>query len=166
MRFNVSLQGVTQLPSLPLEYDEELDDVGSILHDLCAALEQTQSAVFSVSGFGQEEWPVDVGFDFCTFLEQLPKALACARAGEAFEIALYEQGMQRSIRFESTGSDYVARCTSATAWQPVPETERLNRFELVGMLSRAFSEVITFVSRIPSLAAHPWVREWEKEGRR
>jgi hypothetical protein len=51
-------------------YDPSLDDVRSILEDVCEAA--GAESRFVVPGFGQDSWPVDVRTDLPDFLEQLP----------------------------------------------------------------------------------------------
>ena len=70
MHFKIDLSRVQGFPELPLRYEEELDDVRSIISDVCEALADTTSADFIVSGFGQKRWPVDVWADLPTFLER------------------------------------------------------------------------------------------------
>ena len=142
-------------------YDEELDCVLSILNDLCIFLERTDSVDFVVSGFGQDRWPVDVRTDLCTFLEQLPAAVAAIDAQSAFSIDFYEQGLERFISFEPSGDSYIAHCKSWGEWRPEPETERIHHPVLRKMLVEARDGLMRFLAqRAPQLAAHPWMREW------
>src|SRR5512138_2113068 len=78
------------------EYAEDLDDVRSLLHDLCSALEEQGSIRFVVE-FAGERWPTDVRTDLTTVLEQMPDV---ARGiSEAFEIDFFEQGLERTLHF-------------------------------------------------------------------
>jgi len=64
------------------KYHPELDDVRSILNDVCDWLQP--HARFTVSGFGQAQWPVDVRTDLCVLLEQLPRALLALASDAPF----------------------------------------------------------------------------------
>lgn len=81
MRIELGLTRTEDFPELPLQYEDGVDDVRSILCDVCDALAGSSSADFIVSGFGQERWPVDVRTDLAVFLEQLPNALASVESG-------------------------------------------------------------------------------------
>lgn len=56
MRIELRLPHRIDLRAALRESDEELDDVRSILSDVCHALEGQAELV--ISGFGQERWPV------------------------------------------------------------------------------------------------------------
>jgi hypothetical protein len=161
MQFRIHLSRTEHFPELPLQYEEKLDDVRSILSDICEALADTSSADFIVSGFGQERWPVDVRTDFPVFLEQLPKALTSVELGSSFSLDFYEQGIERVMHFERTGEEYSARCESQIEWKPQPAIETINRLELRKMLSDVRENLMQFLSlHAPRVAAHPWMRDW------
>jgi len=44
------------------DYNEELDNIESLITDICDVLSDTQTIRFRVSGFGEPAWPVDVGY--------------------------------------------------------------------------------------------------------
>ena len=99
-------------------YDEELDDVRSLLHDLCAALADVGRIRFVVQ-FAGEHWPVDVSAD------QLPGVKGLA---EPFEIDFYEQGLERTLHFAPRGGEIDVHCTSRHAtWTAPVTTVRLPR---------------------------------------
>lgn len=161
MNFKIDLGQTERFPELPLRYKEELDDVRSILSDICEALADTSSADFIVTGFGQERWPVDVRTDLPVFLEQLPKALTSVELGSSFSLDFYEQGIERIIHFECTGDEYSARCESQTDWKPQPAIETISRLELRKMLSDVRQGLMQILLlHAPRVAAHPWVRDW------
>jgi hypothetical protein len=161
MRLKIDLSRTDHFPELPLEYEEELDDVRSIIRDICEALADTSSADFIVSGFGQERWPVDVRTDLPVFLEQLPDAVASAESCASFSLDFYEQGIERVIHFECKGEEYSARCVSQTPWKPEPAIETIGRLELKRMLCDIREGFVQFLSsKAPRVAAHPWIRNW------
>ncbi|MYT26914.1 hypothetical protein GTW69_42750, partial [Streptomyces sp. SID7760] len=74
--------------------DVELsEDYESLAMDACQLLSDTD-ARFIVSGFGQEEWPVNISYDLSSVIEQLPAAIDALRSGSPAEIDLYGQGIE------------------------------------------------------------------------
>ena len=92
MHAEIDLSNLSHDPFPTRTYHLELDDVRSILNDVCDWLQP--HARFIVSGFGQARWPVDVRTDLCVLLEQLPSALLALASDAPFEIDFYEQGIQ------------------------------------------------------------------------
>jgi hypothetical protein len=160
MQLKVRLIRTHVFPELP-SYQEELDDVRSILSDVCGILADTGSAEFLVSGFGQERWPVDVRTDLPVFLEQIPDAAAAVESNAPFSIEFYEQGVERVIFFEPQGELYSARCESQTDWRPDPEVETIGRQELREVFSDIREGLMRFLSHsAPRIATHPWMQAW------
>jgi hypothetical protein len=154
-------------PATPVEpdteYDDALHDVNAIIMDLCAALDDTGAFEFRVSGFGDERWPVDVGIDLATVLEQLPKALRAAHQGHRFEIGFYEQGLQRELHFCPRGKSCEVRCVSTANWIPVPEVEVMQlelALDMLVGLKKHFCELCDRL--LPRTSAHPWFREYAR----
>jgi hypothetical protein len=58
------------------EYDNELDDGRSVISDICVIFADTEKMIFSVSGFGDENWSVDCRFDLPVIIEQLPEIVS------------------------------------------------------------------------------------------
>lgn len=106
MRIDVRLPRQIDFDVPPNGYDESLDDIRSILSDLCRALEQ--EGELSVSGFGQDRWPVDVGTDLLILLEQLPALLRCLSCGKPAALEFYEQGIERNLLFTPAGDRNVS----------------------------------------------------------
>jgi hypothetical protein len=140
-------------------YHPELDDVRSILMDVCDWLQP--HARFAVSGFGQAQWPVDGRTDLCVLLEQLPRALLALASDAPFEIDFYEQGPQRKVTFEPSGNNYMATCLSYGDWNPNPSVETLDRAALETMLVTIQTRFMqAFRAGAPDLVDHPWVQSW------
>jgi hypothetical protein len=148
-------------------YDAELDDVGSILADLCDELAESECVEFLVSGFGQDSWPVDVRVDLLTILEQLPSTALAIRSGAPeFRLDFYEQGLQRFLTFERSNDNVLVRCVGGLTWQPEPVAMILPFTDLSGMLDSLRAEFISIASAInPELARHPWLEEWDERSR-
>lgn len=116
-----------------------------------------------ISAFGDPRWRVDVGTDLLTMLEQLPSAIRNISSGQYAEIELYEQGAERAFEFTPAGDCYVVSCRSWGKWQPASGTERIERAELVAMLTEVRDRFMTLVrNSAPQLAEHPWVVSWLK----
>lgn len=140
-------------------YDPTLDNIQSILSDVCEALHG--HGQFVVSGFGDDAWPFDVHTELCLFLEQLPQLLNDIQAGKLGELDFYEQGVERVITFTPNGSDYQLTCQSLTDWQPDPAAVTLDRVALENMLTKARLDFIGIVRAVaPELLAHPWMKLW------
>jgi hypothetical protein len=133
-----------QKAALPVEpegvYDEELDDIRSIVMDICEALADTNAFDFTVSGFGQSRWPVDVRTDLATVIEQ---------------------GVERSLEFVPSGLSYDVHCRSRTSWQPHPDVERIDAAVVLAMLVKLQRTFAAIVERLlPKIAAHEWFRRF------
>ena len=159
MRIELRLPGAAPGQLQVRTYDPELDDVRSIFTDVTdVAAEQ---GTFTISGFGQSQWPVDVWVDLNVVLEQLPQALAAIRLGASFEIDFYEQGAQRKVVFTPEEKGYIATCLSYTTWEPDPAVERLDRESLATMLLAVRDEFMQYVRGCsPDLAQHPLLQAW------
>jgi hypothetical protein len=144
-------------------YDPELDDIRSILGDVCERVPEG-GGTFVISGFGQDPWPVDVRTELTVLLEQLPDALDALQSHAPFELDFYEQGLQRKITFAPLGTDYLASCQSYGNWQPAAVVERIDSASLFLTLMAVQREFMRFLRQsFPGLARHPWVQEWIRD---
>lgn len=98
-------------------------DFRSLVMHACALLSKTDCQ-FHVGGFGQDDWPVDVGYDLPTVIEQLPDLIADIRARAEAELDFYGQGVERKLVFAPGDDMMEIRCYSGTSWNPNPEIER------------------------------------------
>lgn len=163
MEIRIELRRLARFPELTLRRDGPHSDVRVVLDDVCDVFADTASLDFFVSGFGQPRWPVDVRTDLPIFLEQLPRALACARAGKAFTIDFYEQGIERAIHFEPVRLHYIARCDSRTTWRPSPPIETIEAAELYVMLREARECLLRSLQAIaPRVAMNPSLHSWAR----
>lgn len=148
-------------------YDLELDNITSVLTDICEALAEEASVRFLVGGFGQDPWPVDVRMDLPVVIEQVPAVLAAIRNGAGTSLGFYEQGIQRVLAMDPTGDDEViVECQSMTSWQPRPSTIKMKRQHLLEALGTFLGELVERArQRCPDLVENPWFREWFRHGR-
>lgn len=169
MGLNRNEQGSDLCPSAMeyREYDNELDDVTSILSDACEALAETKRITFCIEGFGQAQWPVDVWLDLVTLLEQLPGLVRWLKTANEplFKLSLYEQGVERDLFFERSGDMIQVTCRTwgfeTPTWRPSPQEEYIN-YNLLQQMLRELVE--TFLSEVeavcPNLLAHEWLQDW------
>lgn len=141
------------------DYDATLDDVRSILFDVCQKFD-VQSR-FVVSGFGQTTWPVAVDTDLPLLLEQLPESIAAVEKSMATNLDFYEQGLERTLSFVPIAPYYEVTCHSATSWQPAPFHETIGRLELLRILKVILFEFLRALETLsPQALGHPWIVEW------
>lgn len=161
MNFELLFNLASKVRIAPKEYDEELDDVGALLFDICDAIDG--EAEFIVDAFGQARWPVDVHTDLPVFLAQLPETISAIAAGGAICLDFYEQGVERKIDCSLAGSDYACRCSTWTDWQPSPDIEYIERQALLEMLMRFREMFLVITEKVaPHLLSYPMFKEWLK----
>ncbi|MFF4230986.1 hypothetical protein [Streptomyces sp. NPDC001820] len=146
---------------LPQVQDFDIaDDYESLVMDVCQLLSETDCH-FTVSGFGQEGWPVNVSYDLSSVIEQLPTAIANLQRGLDAEIDLYGQGIERRLDFTLSGNLVEIRCTSSTKWSADPSLEVLPHEEALSLLTGLAREFGIAVQRaLPDLAAKTPFAKW------
>lgn len=112
------------------------DDYETLVIEACSALSDAGGSRFLISGFGSDEWPLDVAYDLSAFMEQLPLLLAGVRERREVEVDLYAQGTERTLIFRPSGDLVMIHCESRTNWVPSPQRESIVQSELVAMLSK------------------------------
>ncbi|MEU3771978.1 hypothetical protein AB0F11_01940 [Streptomyces sp. NPDC032472] len=132
MRMSLTLPS-GELPPDVVEV-ELSEDYESLAMDACQLLSETD-ARFVVSGFGQEEWPVNISYDLSSAIEQLPEAIDSLQSGRSAEVDLYGQGVERRLIFVPAGDTTEIRCVSGTAWRPDPDVEVLSRAAALELLT-------------------------------
>lgn len=147
-------------------YDAKLDNITSVLADICEALAEEASVRFLVGGFGQDPWPVDVWADLPVVIEQVPAVIKAVRSGASTNLGFYEQGVQRVLAMEPSGpTEVIVECQSMTSWQPQPSTITMKRQELLVLLGSFLGEFVEHArQRCPDLVDHTWFREWVRDG--
>lgn len=134
---------------------EPVDDLVSLSIEGSQLLEAA-GYEFRVSGFGQDRWPTDVGYDMAMIVEQLPDLLLALRARRSTEIEFPGQGIERSVDLTVNGDAVLARCRSGTSWTPNPAIELVECVvieQLLCDLGRAFHAGLVQVC--PALALSP-----------
>lgn len=163
MLITLELRGVIDVSDMP-EHDPEIDDHRSFLINACDAIQTRNLGKFSIDGFGQHSWPVDISTDLPVFLEQLPLALKSLATEKEFEVDFYEQGIERMLSFNPCGERSLkVSCTSRTSWAPNPESVILEMAALENMLLCLRNEFNKCVEPLKE-GSCPWSRlasTWE-----
>lgn len=138
-------------------YDPELDDVRSVLGDVCEALEDA-GARFCVQICSKERWPVTVRTDLSLVLEQLAGVLAALAAGLPTKLELYEQGVERVVSLVPGGSTVAVECDDMIRKpSSVTTSAVLDRRMVIERLCRLASDFLAAADACCApLARHPW----------
>ncbi len=146
------------------DYDEALDNIESLITDICDVLSDTQSVGFRVSGFGELAWPVDVGTDLATIIPQIPDVLGALHQSENTSIQFYEQGIGRELFFSCNNSRVKMTCKYLTEDKPMPIKETADLSELRNMFGEFLASFIRLSNIIcPAIAEHRIFRDWLKD---
>ncbi|WP_399922972.1 hypothetical protein [Streptomyces kanamyceticus] len=138
MSFSVSFNPAVQSgAAAPVSASlEPGDDYETLVMEACSALSDAGGSRFHIGGFGNDEWPLDVGYDLSAFMEQFPSLMASVRERREVEVDLYSQGIERTLTFRPSEDLVMIHCESRTNWVPNPEFESISQNELVAMLSK------------------------------
>lgn len=115
---------------------ESGDDYETLVMEACGALSDAGGSRFHIGGFGNDDWPLDVGYDLSAFMEQFPLLMASVRERREVEVDLYSQGIERTLTFRPSEDLVVIHCESRTSWVPNPKCESVAQSDLVAMLSK------------------------------
>jgi hypothetical protein len=140
-------------------YDAELDDVRSILRDLCASLAELPDVQFSLSI--EEPLPVSVRRDLVIVMEQLRDVLTgLSKEGHA-TLDLYEQGIETQLAFSTEGA-YMRVEQRDLLGRPGPlrKTDLPYKIVMESLRTLARSFVDAARNRSPERSAHPWFKDW------
>lgn len=164
MTFELRLRIPTKLKRADpgrIQYDPELDDVGSVLHDICEALDLA-GVSFLARVCSDQDWPVTVRTDLHVVIEQLNDVLVALTRRDIARLDFYEQGIERTVSFLPNNGTVLIECTDmipdATSKQ---ETVILSRNLVIEELIRLAEDFLR-VARMhcPELTSHPWFEEW------
>lgn len=159
MQIKLEFNSLSHLHCSIRSYDEELDDITSIFHDVCTCV--AQDVKFLVGGFGIENWPVDVQFDLPIVLEQLPDVITALRSHERTEIDFFEQGIQKTVVLEPTDINYRVICFDKRSGGFLPERLYISKEDLTATLVKLVSDFLAIVSAAaPELLNHAWLQAW------
>ena len=114
------------------------DDYSSQVILGCDYLELCGYAL-AIHGFGRAAWPVTVGYDLSTILEDMPSHLSSMERGEPVKIDMYAPGTEVEIDAAPTGENVVLKCTAAL-WDPEPETIAIPRLDFTRMIQHMLAD--------------------------
>ncbi len=145
-------------------YDDELDNVTSVLADICDRLEDLKVCEFSVGGFGQIIWRVDVRYDLLAFLEQIIGVLEGLNTNKMVDLSFPEQGMQRIIHITPLNGCCRLSCTSFGNWIPSTEIIEIDRLQLKRWFVSATEAFISASETYcPHLSRNRWFVDWKNQ---
>jgi hypothetical protein len=107
----------------------------------CDLLSRTDTR-FHISGFGDENWKVDVKYDLSLFMEQFPYLMRALASGNGYEMSLYSQGLERQLTFSPKLDEVEIRCASGTSWSPDPDREFLATLALKEMFTKLGTDFV------------------------
>ncbi|WP_433656567.1 hypothetical protein ACQPW1_35335 [Nocardia sp. CA-128927] len=129
----------------------------------CYAMEEAGIGVFQIGGFGQEEWPHDVGYELSAFMEQLPALMVSLSENRTGKVDMYPQGLERTLTFRPTGEHVEIRCASRTDWVPHPEFEAMTRNELDSMLTELAQNFFIGLKAASPELANRAIQAWNEK---
>lgn len=146
------------------DYDEESDNIESLIMDICEFLSDTQMIGFRVSGCGESSWPVDAGTDLATVVPQIPDVLKALYRSENTSIQFYEQGIRRELFFSCNNNKAEVICKYLDEDKAMPIKEIAGLSEVRKMLSEFLVSFIR-LSKIacPAIADHRIFQDWLKD---
>lgn len=142
-------------------YDTELDDVRSILRDVCKSLGELSGVRLSV--VVGDSIQVGVRRDLVVVMEQLRDVLAGLRDERTATLDLYEQGVETQLVFAVEGEQMSVERRDLLG-RPSPPCElRLPREVVAAALcSLARTFVDAAKRRSPERTSHPWFVHWSQ----
>lgn len=145
-----------------ISYDEEFDNEVSVILDICIILQEINTVIFKVSGFGDDDWLVDCGFDLPCALEILPYIIKqISEDNYNFELDFFEQGTERTIFFKDDGNQVVLDCVSRTDWQPNPSKIIMQKEDVKSIFKNFRDDFIKCSEKIcGDLLHNDFLAEW------
>lgn len=138
-----------------MTYDAELNDVRSILRDLCGSLAELPGVRFIVTV--GDPMPVSVRRDLVVVLEQLRDLLAGLRREGTATLDFYEQGIEAQLVFSVRDEQIRIERRDLLGRLPPPREMDLPRgmvMDCLRTLAHTFVEVARH--RSPVRSTHPW----------
>lgn len=166
---NISLEYEKSIVDVPpcegnFSYDEELDDIESLIMDICDCLSETERVKFNVLGFGESQWPVDVWLHLSSIVPQVPDVLMALAKSKDVTLDFYEQGVGRVLHFHCHSHIVEVTCKDLFDTFEHPSKEFIDLSELKQMLTdflKSFIYLATIIS--PNIVNHEMFQKWLKD---
>jgi len=185
---------VEQLPFLPIgkgiytiekhDYTPELDNHTSVIFDICTVLQSSGHIRFSLSGFGQESWSIDVWGDLSAVIDQVIEQLHRYASGNyEGSIHFFEQGTEMYLVFvENDDGTINIQCCKQPIMLPLStseqtlksfrtidgltvisvfDAEQIEKQELYVMMKEVKDNFLLYANKLcPNLLAEPLFSKW------
>lgn len=143
------------------EYDDDLDDIRSVIRDVCLALDQVGGVSFRVT----VESPISVSVrrDLCVVMEQILDVMVAINERDESSIDLYEQGVEERLIFKADidGGILVERRPLVASDSVVAIRLHIERTTLLGTLSKLAERfLIGARARCPIRTEHHLFVSW------
>lgn len=144
------------------EYNNELDDGRSVISDICEIFADSGKIIFSVSGLGEENWPVDCRFDLPIIIEQLPEIFSKMNNNDFnFKLDFYEQGIEREINFIDNEDIVNLECTYRNDRVPMQVKIEMRKEIVSAMFRELYDNFLLFSTVLcNSLANNRLLKIW------
>ena len=147
-----------------IKYDDELDDITSLVMDMCNYFEEVNLIAFVVKGFKGLKWPVDVRTDLSSIVPQIPTAIKRLKIRQDCRIQFFEQGIERELHIKCDNSEVVIDCLTLLGAPATSESEKMHLDELLRMFITLIDNFITIgKSLCPIITSHHLFTDWESE---
>lgn len=145
-----------------LDDNYQNDDIDTLIQEICNFFEEKDIVNFRLSGFGQDNWPVDVGVDLSSILEQIPEVIHSIDGGYyPFQLDFYEQGIQRRLEFEKDDNFIKITCYSGTSWIPNPRSVSLTEKDILSQFLKVKQSFVQAAVKIyPQLSESSLFNAW------
>jgi len=160
MGFEWGIESPADVSATPDQGDPEFTEYFVLAMRACQELADAGYR-FRMSGFGLDDWPVDVSYDMSTVVEELPDLLDALRRREDFDLDMYSQGIERTLTVRVDADRVDLGCLSCTSWRPDPSVETMDYGRFYAMTTDLAAQVARGLVRIGSrLADRQPFRRW------
>lgn len=142
-----------------------LNEIEEILIEICSILETKQNFQFTISGFGDIEWKMDIARDLASIIGELPKIIVDLKNNNyPVEIYFYEQGLDRRLTCEyNSFSSIKLTCDSGTSWMPKSRMISLEKEAFLSQLINLQDDFVEYAEQVsPHLTSTQQFIEWRK----
>lgn len=163
--FNIELEANNLIKSDDNYTYYEEEDAIAVIADICSFFDESQSITFKVSGFGDNNWKVDCGYDLLSVIVQLPDIIKTIYSSSYdFELDFYEQGTERTVFFKDYNETVKLTCISRTNWRPNDENITMLKEDVKTMFVKIMNDfLICAQATNPELVKDYRFKKWLSE---